>query len=95
MRPNQILPRWQKLQQNNQLAEELVLEETQKLSADPVVFCREVLGFVPFAYQEQFIRLFRENQFTAARWSRQSGKSFIVAALLLWYASTHPKAPSA
>ena len=42
------------------------------------------------AIKEQFIRLFEQNQFTAARWSRQSGKSFTVAALLLWYATTHP-----
>src|SRR3990170_184466 len=90
LRPNQILPKWQKIQQNDQLVEEAMLEKTQKLSADPVVFCREILGFKPFAYQEQFIQLFKENQFTAARWSRQSGKSFIVAALLLWYAVTHP-----
>ena len=89
MRPDQILPRWQKLQQNDQLIEEVVLEETQKLSADPIDFCKEILGIKPFAYQEQFIQLFKENQFTAARWSRQSGKSFIVAALLLWYATTH------
>ncbi len=53
-------------------------------------FCREILGFKPFAYQERFIRMFEENQFTAARWCRQSGKSFIVSALLLWYATTHP-----
>ncbi len=90
MRPNQILAKWQKVQQNNQLVEEVTLEKTRKLSADPVDFCREILGFKPFAYQEQFIQMFRENQFTAARWSRQSGKSFIVAALLLWYATTHP-----
>ncbi|MBN1245900.1 terminase family protein [Candidatus Bathyarchaeota archaeon] len=89
LRPNQILPKWQKIQQNDQLVEEAMLEKTQKLSADPVVFCKEILGFKPFAYQEQFIQLFKENQFTAARWSRQSGKSFIVAALLLWYAVTH------
>jgi len=34
--------------------------------------------------------MFQENQFTAARWCRQSGKTFIIAALLLWYAITHP-----
>jgi phage FluMu gp28-like protein len=68
----------------------LAQEKTNQLSGDPVVFCRELLGFSPFSYQEQFIRLFMDNQFTAARWSRQSGKSFIVAALLLWYAVTHP-----
>jgi hypothetical protein len=90
MRPSQFLPRWQKLQHSNQLAQELVLEKTEALSADPVDFCREILGFVPFSYQEQFIRLFMANQFLAARWCRQSGKSFIVAALLLWYATTHP-----
>jgi hypothetical protein len=68
----------------------LAQEKTENLSSDPIVFCRELLGFTPFSYQEHFIRLFVENQFTAARWSRQSGKSFIVAALLLWYAVTHP-----
>jgi len=90
MRPNQILTKWQKVQHNDQLIEEATLEKTRKLSADPVDFCKEILGFKPFAYQEQFIQIFKENQFTAARWSRQSGKSFIVAALLLWYATTHP-----
>jgi phage terminase large subunit-like protein len=49
-----------------------------------------VLGFKPYSYQEQFIRLFEQNQFTAARWCRQSGKTFIISALLLWYAVTHP-----
>src|SRR3989304_689746 len=37
-----------------------------------------------------YIQMFQENQFTAARWCRQSGKTFIIAALLLWYAATHP-----
>lgn len=90
MRPNQILPKWERVQLDDQLVEEVALEKTLELSADPVEFCRKVLGFVPFVYQEQLIRLFEKNQFIAARWSRQSGKSFIVAALLLWYASTHP-----
>ena len=35
--------------------------------------------------------MFQENQFTAARWCRQSGKTFIIAALLLWYATTFPQ----
>ena len=90
MRPNQFLPRWQQLQRSDLQSDESTIEETQKLSADPADFCRDILGFKPFAYQEEFIKLFVENQFTAARWSRQSGKSFIVAALLLWYATTHP-----
>jgi len=56
-----------------------------------VEFCSSVLGFKPFSYQEQFIRLFETNQFTAARWCRQSGKTFTISALLLWYATTHPE----
>jgi hypothetical protein len=89
LRPSQFLPRWQKIQRDDQRVEEAELEKTRVLSADPVVFCREILGFKPFSYQERFIELFKENQFTATRWSRQSGKSFIVAALLLWYAVNH------
>jgi phage FluMu gp28-like protein len=90
MRPNQYQLQWQKVQQRNLITELLELEKTEKLSANPVDFCREILKFTPYSYQEEFIKLFVENQFTAARWSRQSGKSFIVAALLLWYAITHP-----
>jgi phage FluMu gp28-like protein len=56
-----------------------------------VEFCSSILGFKPFSYQEQFIRLFETNQFTAARWCRQSGKTFIISSLLLWYATTHPE----
>ena len=90
MRPNQFLSQCQKLQHSNLLAEAVAQEKTEELSADPADFCRKILGFKPYAYQEEFIKLFEENQFTAARWSRQSGKSFIVASLLLWYATTHP-----
>ena len=67
-------------------------EETKKLSLDPEEFCTKVLGFTPFAYQKEFMKMFQENQFTAARWCRQSGKTFIVSAMLLWYATTHPNA---
>ncbi len=90
MCPNRLLPQWQRMQQSNLTAQELELQKTKVLSADPVVYFREILGFQPYSYQEEFIKLFVENQFTAARWSRQSGKSFIVASLLLWYATTHP-----
>ena len=90
MHPNQILPKWQKLQHSDQLIKKATLEKTQKLSVDPEDFCTQILGFKPFSYQKEFIQMFKENQFTAARWSRQSGKTFIIAALLLWHATTHP-----
>jgi hypothetical protein len=90
LRPNQILPQWHNVQQSNREIRQAILEKTQELSADPVKFFEQVVGFKPFAYQTEFIQLFKENQFTAARWCRQSGKTFIIAALLLWYATTHP-----
>ena len=64
----------------------------EKLSKDPVTFFEQVVGFKPTAYQRDLAEKFANNQFTAMRWSRQSGKSFIAAALLLNYALTHPAA---
>ncbi|NIP66610.1 hypothetical protein GWO18_00615 [Candidatus Bathyarchaeota archaeon] len=56
----------------------------------PASFCRYALGFEPTEYQQDLIEKFRHHQFVAARWCRQSGKSQIIAALLLYYALTHP-----
>ncbi len=49
---------------------------------DPVEFCVRFLGFTPTVYQEKLLR--DPAQLIAARWSRQSGKTHCVAALLLW-----------
>jgi len=57
---------------------------------NPIKFCAEWLGFTPTKYQTELIKFFVENQFVAARWCRQSGKSHIIAVLLLHYALTHP-----
>jgi hypothetical protein len=50
----------------------------------------QIFGFTPFKYQLELADLFEKNQFTAVRWSRQTGKSFCVSALLLKYAWDHP-----
>src|SRR3989337_2274439 len=65
-------------------------KERMKLSADPVTFFEQVVGFKPTEYQRDLARKFAENQFVAMRWSRQSGKSWVAAALLLNYALVHP-----
>jgi hypothetical protein len=65
-------------------------EERMKLSEDPVTFFEQVVGFKPTEYQRDLARKFMENQFVALCWNRQSGKSWICAALLLNYALTHP-----
>ncbi len=58
------------------------------VSEDPAKFC-EQLGFKPTAYQLKLLN--DNNQFIAARWSRQSGKSHIVAARILWECLTKPE----
>jgi phage FluMu gp28-like protein len=58
---------------------------------NPLDFFEQVLGFKPTEYQKRLTVFFMEKQFVAARWCRQSGKSHIVAALLLYYALTQPK----
>lgn len=90
MRPSEILPCWFRVQKSERIVDNALVEEARKLSDDPVEFFRQVVEFEPTAYQKKFIELFLENQFLAARWCRQSGKSWIVSALLLWYAVTHP-----
>jgi phage FluMu gp28-like protein len=90
MRPSQILPTWFRLQRSERLVDEAEVANAQRLSADPVQFFRQIVGFEPTKYQVEFIKLFQENQFLAARWARQSGKTWIVSALLLWYALTNP-----
>ncbi len=96
MRPDRFLPHDLHLKQlEDQLGEirgqlnRQVTDEAISDSSDPVEFFTKVLGFKPFPYQLEFIKLFCENQFVALRWCRQSGKSWIVAGLLLWYAVTH------
>jgi phage FluMu gp28-like protein len=64
--------------------------QVDELKTNPTEFFRQILGFEPTAYEKQLIEFFRENQFIAARWCRQSGKSWTVSALLLNYALTHP-----
>ncbi len=59
-------------------------EKYEGIPTDPTEFCKQLLGFSPTKYQEIFLR--DASQFIALRWSRQSGKSFIVAARIIWQA---------
>ncbi|MEM3788295.1 MAG: terminase family protein [Candidatus Bathyarchaeia archaeon] len=66
-------------------------EQTKiEIPEDPNIFCHKILGFTPTLYQQQFIASFKENRWIALRWCRQSGKTHIVSAMLLWYALRNP-----
>jgi phage FluMu gp28-like protein len=72
------------------LERQLAETKSFQFPQDPTEFCTKILGFQPTNYQKHLIRLFQQNQFTAARWCRQSGKSQTVSALLLHYALLNP-----
>lgn len=79
-----------RLRQLKQLWLQKKLAEAEKIPEDPIKVCEQKLGFKPTKYQRQLARFFMKNQFVAARWCRQSGKSHMIAALLLIYALSHP-----
>ena len=90
LRPNQFRANWFEINQEHRQLRLTITEHTQQLSVNAVDFFEQILGFKPYAYQKEFAELFEKNQFTAARWCRQSGKTQTISALLLKYAVTHP-----
>jgi phage terminase large subunit-like protein len=78
-----------------QLQQQILKNQTFQFPSDPIEFCTSILGFKPTAYQTELIQQFQQNQFTAARWARQTGKSHTISALLLHYALTHPNTNTA
>ncbi len=75
-----------------QLKQSMIEKQKVTFPQDPLVFCKETLGFTPTAYQTGLINQFQNSQFVAGCWGRQSGKSHTVSALLLHYALTNPNA---
>jgi hypothetical protein len=90
LRPSQILPRWRSLQQSSSQLQQTAEQKTLELSDDPAEFFEKTLGIKLFGYQKDFACIFEKNQFTAARWCRQSGKTQTISALLLKYAVKNP-----
>ena len=71
------------------------IAEYLKCAKDPVYFIREYIrivsldhGVIPFKmydFQEDMVQKFHDHRFNIAKLPRQSGKSTIVTAYLLWY----------
>ena len=71
------------------------VEEFVKCSQDPVYFIKNYIqiisldkGLIPFElypFQSDMVTKFHENRFNIAKLPRQSGKSTVVTAYLLWY----------
>ena len=89
-RPNKLFEERAQLREQALAVESERLSKVETLKTDPLEFFRQVLGVEPTDYQKELIELFQKNQFIAARWSRQSGKSFTTSGILLNYALANP-----
>jgi len=89
-RPNRLFDERAKLREQALAIESEKLSKVETLKTEPIEFFRQVLGVEPTDYQKEIIDLFYKNQFIAARWSRQSGKSFTTSGILLNYALANP-----
>jgi hypothetical protein len=89
-RPNRFFEERARLHLEALAIESEGLSKVESLKTDPLEFFRQVLGVEPTDYQRELIDLFYKNQFTAARWSRQNGKSHTTSGLLLNYGLANP-----
>ena len=72
------------------------VQEFIKCSQDPVYFIRNyikivnldqgIVNFDLYDFQEDMVNRFHDNRFNIAKLPRQSGKSTVVSAYLLWFA---------
>jgi len=57
---------------------------------DPVIFAEKWFGIKATEYQRKLAAAFLTFLTIVVRWARQTGKSFFIAILLIWYALKHP-----
>lgn len=66
------------------------LEQFDRIRADPVSFCREVLRFEPWSRQRDVLESVRDHTHTAVRSCHGPGKTAIAARAALWFLAAHP-----
>ena len=88
------MKQWQKkkAEELKQQVEGLLEAQKRKVPEDFAEFCEKWLGLKLTDYQRFGAELIYINDSVALRWSRQSGKTHMVSAWLLWYALLHPGA---
>ncbi len=90
LRPNNFIDTRAKTREEIDSLETDRLSKVETLKTDPLEFFCQILGVEPTDYEKELIEPFQKNQFVAARWSRQSGKSFTTSGILLNYALVNP-----
>jgi hypothetical protein len=80
---NELQSHLQSLREENRLYQQSTNARVEALKGDKEAFLKEICHLKPFSYQLELARLYRENQFLAIRWPRQTGKSTFIGGLLL------------
>jgi len=86
------MKQWQrkKLEDLKQQAEALEQRRKQRVPDSFIEFCEKWLKLKLTDYQHEAAKLFKTNASVALRWCRQSGKTHLISAWLLWYALRNP-----
>jgi hypothetical protein len=79
----EIQSHWQNLDQAFRIRQQATLAKVEAVKGDTAAFFQQICHLKPFGYQLELAKLYRENQFLAVRWPRQTGKSTSIGALML------------
>jgi phage terminase large subunit-like protein len=82
------MKQWQrkKIEEIKRQTEDFVQRRNQEVPDSFVEFCEKWLSLKLTDYQQAAAKLFETNASVALRWCRQSGKTHLISAWLLWYA---------
>ena len=79
----EIESQWRGLREEFRLHQLQTAAKAEGAKGDTVAFFTQVCHLKPFVYQLALADLYRQNQFLAVRWPRQTGKSTFIGGLLL------------
>jgi len=65
---------------------------SEKYAADPVGFCRDILGFEPWELQRRVMRAVVAHPLVSVKSGHRVGKSWLAGALALWFYCSFPDA---
>jgi len=82
-RADELAAQWRGLREDYRVHHEAKYAKVEASKGDAAVFFSEICGLKPFWYQLELAELYKQNQFVAVRWPRQTGKSTFIGGLLL------------
>jgi hypothetical protein len=78
----EIQSHWQNLDEAYRIRQQATHAKVEAVKGDTAAFFQQICRLKAFSYQLELAKLYRESQFLAVRWPRQTGKSTSIGALL-------------